>query len=197
LKKSAFTLIEIVVSLGILALGILAIFSLIPMGVDQAKKAHDQSKAIILAQSKMEEIISIASEEWEKFYSYNHYYYPKGNDPMFMGPNTPEEKTIWGWENTVADTWVPKLGYQWEWHFIEYLPVSPPHLPPDAVLPPGNLALITLTVSWPQEWSEVDDGSKEQIAIKNINNINDSDPDHVTKKNIQFVRLISYVSKGL
>ena len=199
MKKSAFTLIEIVVSLGILALGILAIFSLIPAGVQQTKKGHDQSKAIILAQSKMEEIISIAAEDWDNFNTYNHYQFPStGNtDPRYMGPNTPEERQIWGWECTnpaepdpAKLTWVPKLGYQWEWHFISAS--TPPALPTP---PPGNLALITLTVSWPQDWSEVTDAAGEQGAITNIQDYGTGG--YVLTNSIQFVRLISYVSKGL
>jgi prepilin-type N-terminal cleavage/methylation domain-containing protein len=190
LSKTAFTLIEIVVSLAILALGILAIFSLIPVGVQQTKKGHDQSKAIILAQSKMEEIIAIAGEDWENFNSYNHYQFstPEGKNPKFMGPNKTEEKQIWGWENVTdinedSVTWVQKIGYQWEWHFVS----------PETPMPSsGTLALITLTVSWPQEWSEVDSHEGEKAAITNIQT-----QKHVTDKNIQFVRLISYVSKGL
>ena len=67
-QNKGFTLLEIVVSLGILALAVLGIFSLIPTGVDQTRKGREQGKAVILAQSKMEEIISKAAEDWDSFF---------------------------------------------------------------------------------------------------------------------------------
>ena len=55
-KSSGFTLIEIVISLGILLIGILAILALFPVGFDSASRSADLTKATIFAQDKMEEI---------------------------------------------------------------------------------------------------------------------------------------------
>jgi len=190
IEKKAFTLLEIVVSLAILALGILGIFSLIPTGIDQSKKGQDQAKAVLLAQSKMEEIIGLASENWSDFYTDIHNFDEgMAKQPYFVGPNTLPEKEIWGWKrsNNIGSTWVPLLGYQWEWHFNTR--------PSDA--PNKNLALVTLTVSWPQVIS----GG----AMSHGDLISKHQPDNIEKfvlgqdnaQPIQFVRLISYVSKGL
>jgi hypothetical protein len=54
--KSAFTLIEIVAALGILALGILGIMALFPVGLDSQKRALDYSNLVGLAEWKMGDI---------------------------------------------------------------------------------------------------------------------------------------------
>lgn len=51
-----FTLIEIVMSLGILLIGVLAILALFPVGFDSAARSADLAKAAIFAQDQMEEI---------------------------------------------------------------------------------------------------------------------------------------------
>lgn len=51
-----FTLIEIVISLGILLVGILAILALFPVGFDSATRSADLTKAAIFAQFKIEDI---------------------------------------------------------------------------------------------------------------------------------------------
>ncbi len=51
-----FTLIEIVISLGILLIGILAVLALFPVGFDSASRSADLTKATVYAQNKMEEI---------------------------------------------------------------------------------------------------------------------------------------------
>lgn len=51
-----FTLIEIVMSLGILLIGVLAILALFPVGFDSAARSADLAKAAIFAQDRMEEI---------------------------------------------------------------------------------------------------------------------------------------------
>lgn len=54
--RRAFTLIEIVISLGILLIGILAVLALFPVGFDSASRSADLTKATIFAQNQMEEI---------------------------------------------------------------------------------------------------------------------------------------------
>jgi prepilin-type N-terminal cleavage/methylation domain-containing protein len=190
-KNHAFTLIEIVVSLGILALGLLALFSLIPTGIEQNKKGQEQAKAILLAQSKMEEIISQAAQDWKGFYDdvgsavATHEYPPPGSTPAYppyyIGPNSDNEKEIWGWVSDGKGAWVTNLGYEWEWHFN------------DTTFPDSKLALITLTVSWPQKLSK---STMSVTAYRDqFNKLQISK--YVTDNNIQFIRLISYVSSGL
>ncbi len=55
-NTKGFTLIEIVISLGILLIGILAVLALFPVGFDSASRSADLTKATIYAQDKMEEI---------------------------------------------------------------------------------------------------------------------------------------------
>jgi len=55
-NTKGFTLIEIVISLGILLIGILAVLALFPVGFDSASRSADLTKATIFAQDKMEEI---------------------------------------------------------------------------------------------------------------------------------------------
>lgn len=196
--SKGFTLLEVVVSLGILALGVLGIFSLIPTGVEQSQNVHEQSKAILLAQSKLEEIISHASTNWDGdpdqtddgFNTWAHYKFntTAKNDPSFLGPNTLKEKEVWGWVADKNGNWIEDVGYQWEWHFV-----APEQQNPD---PPftGSLALITLTVSWPQKWSRIKNQTEELDLIARYNQ---SDETYFKNNNIQYVRLISYVSKGL
>jgi prepilin-type N-terminal cleavage/methylation domain-containing protein len=184
LKNGGFTLLEIVVSLGILAVGILGIFSLIPTGVEQTTRGKQQGKAVILAQSKMEEIIGKAAKDWEAFCSSEHYRYSGSNHykPLFAGPNADQECINWGWTRGGAGSWVHDLGYQWVWYFVD---------PPD---PSQPVALITLTVSWPQKWSRVNGAAEENALLNQYRNEN---TDYFKNNNIQFIRLISYVSKGI
>jgi len=192
-NKQAFTLLEIVVSLGILSIGILGIFSLIPTGVDQTSKSRDQAKAILLAQSKLQEIIGTAANNWESFIlitppltTPDHYISTGNNNtPFYIGPNTSSERKKWGWIEigNPPTGWVKKLGFQWEWHFID-TPVST-----------DDIALISLSVSWPQQWSNPDGTEQELLAHYDLKT--HSSGDHFKEKQIQYVRLISYVSKGL
>ncbi|MBN2144737.1 MAG: prepilin-type N-terminal cleavage/methylation domain-containing protein [Candidatus Aureabacteria bacterium] len=184
----AFTLIEIVISLGILALGILALFSLIPTGIEQNKRGQEQAKAVLLAQSKMEEIVSYAARDWTNFYDnmtngYTHEPPLSATNvpPFYIGPNTDYEKGIWGWVQDGKGGWIENLGYEWEWHFN------------DPTFPESKLALITLTVSWPQKLSQFTGSVQNYIDQFNKDNI----CVYVTQRNIQFIRLISYVSSGL
>ena len=55
-NPKGFTLIEMVMSLGILLIGILAILALFPVGFDSATRSADLAKATIFAQDRMEEI---------------------------------------------------------------------------------------------------------------------------------------------
>ncbi len=55
-SKSGFTLIEIVISMGILLIGILAVLALFPVGFDSAKRSADLTEATICAQRVMEDI---------------------------------------------------------------------------------------------------------------------------------------------
>lgn len=55
--KNGFTLIEIIAALGILALGILGILALFPVGLDAQKRALDYSNVAILAEWKMADIL--------------------------------------------------------------------------------------------------------------------------------------------
>lgn len=54
--SKGFTLIEVVISLGILLIGILAVLALFPVGFDSAGRSADLTKATIFAQNQMEEI---------------------------------------------------------------------------------------------------------------------------------------------
>ena len=54
--KNGFTLIEILISLAILVIGILAVLALFPVGFDSANRSADLTKATIYAQNTMEEL---------------------------------------------------------------------------------------------------------------------------------------------
>ena len=54
--KHGFTLVEVLASLTILLIGILAIISLFPQGMKSAKVAEDLTVAALLAQQKTEDI---------------------------------------------------------------------------------------------------------------------------------------------
>lgn len=51
-----FTLIEVIAALGIIALGLVGLLSLFPVGIDQSKRASDITNTSVLAQSKLEEV---------------------------------------------------------------------------------------------------------------------------------------------
>jgi prepilin-type N-terminal cleavage/methylation domain-containing protein len=55
-NRKGFTLIEIVAALGVLALGILGIMALFPVGLDSQKRALDYSNLVGLAEWKMGDI---------------------------------------------------------------------------------------------------------------------------------------------
>ena len=55
-NSKGFTLLEIVISLGILLVGILAILALFPVGFDSASRSADLTKATIFAQDQMEDL---------------------------------------------------------------------------------------------------------------------------------------------
>jgi uncharacterized protein (TIGR02598 family) len=56
LSNRGFTLIEILKSLAILVIGILAVLALFPVGFDSANRSADLTKATIFAQNTMEEL---------------------------------------------------------------------------------------------------------------------------------------------
>jgi prepilin-type N-terminal cleavage/methylation domain-containing protein len=56
MMKRGFTLIEIIISLAILAIGIVGILSLFPVGFDSARRSIDIAQATLLAQQKLAEI---------------------------------------------------------------------------------------------------------------------------------------------
>ncbi len=53
---NGFTLIEIIISLAVLAIGVVALLSLFPVGFDSAARSADLTKATVFAQQKMEDI---------------------------------------------------------------------------------------------------------------------------------------------
>ena len=54
-RKNAFTLLEIVIALAILAIGLIGILSLFPVGFEASRRASMLTEATIHAQQKMEE----------------------------------------------------------------------------------------------------------------------------------------------
>jgi len=54
--KYAFTLIEIITALAILAIGLLSILALFPVGFHASKRAADFTQVTLFAQEKMEEV---------------------------------------------------------------------------------------------------------------------------------------------
>ena len=56
MKRSGFTLIEIVISLSILAIGLVGILSLFPIGFDSARRSVSATQATIIAHEHLEEL---------------------------------------------------------------------------------------------------------------------------------------------
>lgn len=54
--KKGFTLIEIVISMAILAIGLVGILSLFPVGFDSARRSMDFTQVALYAQEKLAEI---------------------------------------------------------------------------------------------------------------------------------------------
>jgi len=55
-RLSGFTFIEIVAAIAILAVGILAVLTIFPVGIESSKKAAVRTKATLLGEMKMEEL---------------------------------------------------------------------------------------------------------------------------------------------
>jgi len=56
MRKRGFTLIEIIMAMAILAIGIIGVVRLLPVGMRASKSSELMSKAAFLAQDKMEEL---------------------------------------------------------------------------------------------------------------------------------------------
>jgi len=56
MKRSGFTLIEIVIALAILAVGLVGILSLFPIGFDSARRSVSATQATIFAHEHLEEL---------------------------------------------------------------------------------------------------------------------------------------------
>ncbi|MFH0771853.1 MAG: type II secretion system protein [Candidatus Omnitrophota bacterium] len=55
-RKSGFTLIEIVISIAILAIGLLGVLSLFPVGFDAARRSVNLTQAAFYAQEKLAQV---------------------------------------------------------------------------------------------------------------------------------------------
>ncbi|MFC2149129.1 prepilin-type N-terminal cleavage/methylation domain-containing protein [Candidatus Auribacterota bacterium] len=55
-RSKAFTFIEIVAAIAILAVGLLSIITLFPVGINNAKNAAFRTRAIIIGEKKIEEL---------------------------------------------------------------------------------------------------------------------------------------------
>ncbi|MBZ9578097.1 prepilin-type N-terminal cleavage/methylation domain-containing protein [Patescibacteria group bacterium] len=61
--KNAFTLIEVIIAIFILAVGITAVLAMFPLGIQIVSSSKMATTAVYLGEAKMEEIISTSYEE--------------------------------------------------------------------------------------------------------------------------------------
>jgi prepilin-type N-terminal cleavage/methylation domain-containing protein len=96
-SKKGFTLIEIIVSLGVFALGILGVMALFPVGLDAQKRALDYSNLVGLAEWKMGDIAyrSHLSESQNSLTADTSYPTGGGDDPE---PFTHNKKYAWHYD---------------------------------------------------------------------------------------------------
>lgn len=79
-----FTLIEIIISLSILAVGLVGILSLFPIGFDSARRSVDSTQAAVFAHEKLEQLRS-------------------SGFPAVGTTNGTFTDPIYGWTQTVTD----------------------------------------------------------------------------------------------
>ena len=100
-SKKAFTLIELLIAIFILAVGIVALLQAFPLGTHIQKSAQMTSTALQLGQAKMEEIISqsyieIPSGVNEEAYGsiINFSPYKRKTEISYFNPNNPEVSPV-------------------------------------------------------------------------------------------------------
>ncbi len=81
-KSSAFTLIEVIITIAIISIGIVAVLNMFPVGIEIAGFGQRSTKASYLAQDKLEELIadsyfnlvaSITTEDYETIPGFEGY----------------------------------------------------------------------------------------------------------------------------
>jgi len=96
-SKTAFTLIEVLISVFILAIGVSAVLGIFPFGLQIQKNSQLTTAAIQLAQQKIEQIISQSYEEvlvgvFEEDYGFNPHFnnLRRVTQVSYFNPNQPD-----------------------------------------------------------------------------------------------------------
>ncbi|MGO9526393.1 MAG: prepilin-type N-terminal cleavage/methylation domain-containing protein [Verrucomicrobiia bacterium] len=79
-RRSGFSLVEIMISLGVIAIGLIAVVGLIPQGVQSARDAADNTLAATIAQDTFNQIRAQALIAWPPTVQANYYYDAAGTN---------------------------------------------------------------------------------------------------------------------
>jgi uncharacterized protein (TIGR02598 family) len=88
-RRSGFSLVEIMIALGVIAIGLIAIVGLIPQGVQSARDAADNTLAATIVQDTFNQIRAQALIAWPPSILSSYYYDAAGtNEFNSVGPLT-------------------------------------------------------------------------------------------------------------
>ena len=107
LRLSGFTLIEIVVAMGLVVIGMMSIFALFPVGMNSAKKATDQAVLATLVEQKFSDIMYNRDASLNYNVTADSGSFPTGTpDPE------PFTETV-----DITSTWTQTRNLKYYWHY--------------------------------------------------------------------------------
>ena len=115
-KQEGFSLIEVLVSIFIVAIGILAIIQLFPLGMNINSSSERLSVASSLAQTKIEELLSesyndlpVGTAEARHFLSAPYSIYERQTTINYLGANLAPSSTDQGLKKIVVTVYYPSI----------------------------------------------------------------------------------------